>query len=98
MWDLLIRGGQVVDGSGSPPYRAGVAVKGDRIAAVGTALGAARREIDAAGLVVAPGFIDIHTHARRGIFHQLTHDCCLKTPLRLDIGQAPQAGEVVLEI
>lgn len=68
-YDLILRGGRVVDGTGSPWYRADVAVKGDRIAAIAVRIdGRAAREIAAEGLVVAPGFIDLHTHARRGIF------------------------------
>jgi dihydroorotase/N-acyl-D-amino-acid deacylase len=68
-YDLLIRGGRVVDGTGAPWVRADVAVRGDTIVAVGTGLeGPARRTVEAEGRVVAPGFIDIHTHARRGIF------------------------------
>ncbi len=63
MFDLLITGGRVVDGSGLPWFRADVAVQGDRIAAVGTfAHAEARQRIDAAGKVVAPGFIDAHVH------------------------------------
>jgi N-acyl-D-amino-acid deacylase len=63
MFDLLFVGGRVVDGSGLPWFRGDVAVRGDRIAAVGTLTGAeARRRIDAAGKVIAPGFIDAHVH------------------------------------
>src|SRR5262249_50707405 len=59
MFDILFAGGQVVDGSGLPWFRADVALQGDRIAAVGTLTGAqAHRRIDVAGNVVAPGFID----------------------------------------
>ena len=68
VYDLLIRGGRVLDGSGNPWYRADVAVLGDRIAAVGDLRGArARRVIDAADRYVAPGFIDTHSHAGPGL-------------------------------
>lgn len=62
-FDLVIRNGRVVDGSGNPARFADVAVKDSRIAAVGRVSGSAAREVDAAGCVVAPGFIDVHTHA-----------------------------------
>ncbi len=68
-YDLLIRNGMVVDGAGNPWRRASVAVRGDTIVAVGPLEGAtAARTIDAAGRVIAPGFIDIHNHGRGGIF------------------------------
>ena len=61
--DLLIRGGSVVDGSGSPAITADVGITGDRIVFIGQGKDKhARREIDATGLVVTPGFIDPHTH------------------------------------
>jgi N-acyl-D-amino-acid deacylase len=60
--DLVIRGGMVVDGTGGEPYRAAVAVDGDRITAVGDDIGSAKREVDADGLVVTPGWVDMHTH------------------------------------
>jgi N-acyl-D-amino-acid deacylase len=63
-WSLLIRGGTVVDGSGSPGRAADVAIEGDRIAAVGPGLsGQVERVIDAAGKMVSPGFIDMHSHS-----------------------------------
>ncbi len=63
-YDVVIRGGRVVDGSGSPWFLADVGIKGDTISAVDTRLDATgARIVDAAGLVVAPGFIDVHSHA-----------------------------------
>jgi len=63
-YDLLIKGGHILDGSGSPWYEGEVAVKDGRIAAVGRLVNpTARRVVDATGLVVAPGFIDLHTHS-----------------------------------
>jgi N-acyl-D-aspartate/D-glutamate deacylase len=63
-YDLLIRNGKVVDGSGNPWFFGDVAIRGDRIVAVGRVPPEqARREIDARGLVVAPGFIDMHSHS-----------------------------------
>jgi dihydroorotase/N-acyl-D-amino-acid deacylase len=68
-YDLIIRHGRLVDGTGGPWSYADVGVRGDTIAAIGDLSGArAAIDIDARGLVVAPGFLDIHTHARRGIF------------------------------
>jgi N-acyl-D-amino-acid deacylase len=62
-FDLLIAGGTVVDGTGAPSVRADLAIAGDRITAIGLDLGAARDTIDATGLVVAPGFIDMLGHS-----------------------------------
>lgn len=63
--DLVLRGGKIVDGTGNPWYLGDVAIAGDRIAAVSPKLppGSGRREIDVAGLVVAPGFVDMHSHS-----------------------------------
>ncbi len=62
MHDLVIRGGNIVDGSGRAAYRGDVAIEGGRIVEVGEVAGSAWRTLDADGLVVTPGFIDPHTH------------------------------------
>jgi N-acyl-D-aspartate/D-glutamate deacylase len=61
-FDLVIRGGTVVDGTGSEPRRADVAVSGGKIVDVGAVSGRGAEEIDAKGLLVTPGFVDVHTH------------------------------------
>ena len=66
--DLVVRGGTVVDGSGAPAVRGDVAIVGDRIVAVGDVGVRGREEIDAEGLVVAPGFVDAHTHMDAQVF------------------------------
>jgi N-acyl-D-amino-acid deacylase len=63
MHDLLLRGGNVHDGTGAPPVTADVAIAAYRVVAVGCDLGIARRVVDVDGLVVAPGFVDAHTHS-----------------------------------
>ena len=68
-FDIVISGAKVIDGSGGPWFRADIGIRGDTIAALGDLSSAtAARRILAQGLVAAPGFIDIHSHARRGIF------------------------------
>ena len=62
MHDLVIRNGLLVDGSGAPGRHGDLAIDGDRIASVGGEAGRGRREIDAAGRLVTPGWVDIHTH------------------------------------
>src|SRR6266581_4920062 len=74
-FDLIIKNGRIIDGTGSPWYRGDVAIRGDAIVRIARQIDApAARVVDAAGKAVAPGFIDIHTHARRGIFDVPTAD------------------------
>src|SRR5215510_6468001 len=61
-YDLVIRNGSIVDGSGAPAQAGDVAIRDGWIVAVGKVEGAGKREIDAKGKLVTPGFIDIHTH------------------------------------
>ena len=65
--ELVIRGGTVVDGTGAPGLRADVAITGGKISAIGDGL-TGDRELDAGGHIVAPGFIDIHTHYDAQVF------------------------------
>ena len=62
MHDLVIRGGTIIDGNGGEPFAGDIAVDGGRIAQAGGKAGPGRRELDAAGALVAPGFVDVHTH------------------------------------
>jgi N-acyl-D-amino-acid deacylase len=74
-YDLILKGGRIVDGTASPWYQADLAIKGDTIARIAPSITEpAARVIDVKGLIVAPGFIDIHTHARRGILEVPTAD------------------------
>jgi N-acyl-D-amino-acid deacylase len=78
-FDVLIANGKIVDGTGNPWFYGDIGIRGDSIAAIGKLTGATAREtIDARGLVVAPGFIDIHSHGRRGIFEVPTAENYLR--------------------
>ena len=75
MYDLIIRNGTIVDGSGMPRFRADVAVEGDKIAAIGKIRANARETIDADGHVVAPGLVDAHTHMDAQVFWDALGTC-----------------------
>jgi N-acyl-D-aspartate/D-glutamate deacylase len=62
MHDIVIRGGRIVDGTGKPAFSGDIAIEGDRIVAVGGKQGPGKRELDADGLLVTPGWVDVHTH------------------------------------
>jgi N-acyl-D-amino-acid deacylase len=67
-YDLLVRGGEVIDGTGSPAFRGDVAVSGGKIVDVGDVKGSARQVVEADGRSVAPGFVDVHTHYDAQVF------------------------------
>jgi N-acyl-D-amino-acid deacylase len=67
-YSLILRGGRIVDGTGNPWFTGDIALRGDRIAAMGAVEGTADREIDVSGLVIAPGFIDMHSHSDWTLF------------------------------
>ncbi len=86
MFDLMIEGGRVIDGSGSPWYHADIGLQGDRIAAIGRLDSSqARRTIDAAGLVVCPGFIDLHTHSDVMILAHPRHEAKVMQGVTTDL-------------
>lgn len=62
MFDTVIKGGRIIDGTGAPAFNADIAIQAGRIVEIGAVTGAVRETIDAAGAIVTPGFVDIHTH------------------------------------
>jgi N-acyl-D-aspartate/D-glutamate deacylase/CubicO group peptidase (beta-lactamase class C family) len=84
--DILIRGGQVVDGTGAPPVRADVAIRAGRIVEMGALEGrVAARTIDAGGLTVAPGFIDLHTHSEMPLLADGKAESKVRQGVTLDV-------------
>ena len=94
-YDLVITNARIVDGTGAPWFRGEVAVKGDTIVEVAAKISAtASRSIDAGGQVVSPGFIDTHTHSRRGIFEVPTADNYVRQGVTTVI-EGPDGGSPV---
>ena len=102
-FDILIQHAHIVDGSGNPWYQGDIGVRGDTIVAIGLLEKApSRLTIDAHGLTVAPGFIDIHTHARRGIFNRPAYqvsmlNALLPHPARFPSSMSPLASQSLQE-
>ncbi|MCH7717410.1 MAG: D-aminoacylase [Gemmatimonadetes bacterium] len=85
-FDILIRGGRIVDGTGNPWFYGDVGIRGDQIVAVGRLADAdATRVIDATGLVVAPGFIDLHTHSDNALLNDGDAQSKVRQGVTLDI-------------
>ncbi len=98
-FDLVILNGRVLDGSGNPWRRADVGIRGGRIAAIGSLTGAsAARTVDAAGRIVAPGFIDAHSHAAEALTREALRDArpLLAQGLTTIIGNPDGGGPVDL--
>src|SRR5919108_3473690 len=94
-YDLILRRARIVDGTGSPWYRGDIGVRGDTIARIAPSIASdAARVIDLNGLVAAPGFIDIHTHARRGIFDVPTAENYVRQGVTTLI-EGPDGGSAV---
>jgi N-acyl-D-amino-acid deacylase len=103
MYDLTIKNGRIYDGTGSPPTLESIAVKGQRIVAIGSISGSSAKEINAEGLAVCPGFIDLHSHSdlsflldcnaqsklRQGVTLELAGNCgnSICAPLKAYAGQ-----------
>jgi N-acyl-D-aspartate/D-glutamate deacylase len=92
--DVIIRGGQVLDGSGTAAVAADIGVRGDRIETVGDLRGrTARRVIDATGLIVAPGFIDLHTHSEMPLVEDGSAQSKVRQGVTLDVmGESTSAA------
>src|SRR5258706_1524564 len=85
-YDVIIRGGHVVDGTGNPLVAADVAIKNGRIAAVGRlATASAARIVDATGRIVTPGFIDLHTHSEIALLADGTAQSQVRQGVTLDV-------------
>src|SRR3954470_1301367 len=85
-FDLIIRGGHIVDGTGNPWFAGDIGVRGDRITIIGFLTTAkAAREIDARGLVVAPGFIDMHTHSDQPLLDDGNAESKVREGVTLDV-------------
>lgn len=99
-FDLVIRNGRIVDGTGNPWFHGDVAVRGDQIVAVGRIpKGIAKREIDAKGLVVAPGFIDIHSHSDFVLFEDGDAQSKIRQGVTTDVlGEGGSAGPFVNQL
>ena len=95
MYDVLIRNGLIYDGSGRSPFPADIAVTGDTIAAIGRVEGHARQEIDAAGLAVSPGFINMMCWANESLIHDGRSQSDIRQGVTLEIlGEGFSMGPV----
>ena len=85
-YDILIKNATIVDGTGSPAYKGALAVQGERISAIGKAEGDTKTVIDAKGLIVTPGFIDVHNHGDLSILYYPKADGFLRQGITSFVG------------
>src|SRR4029078_5865810 len=91
--DIIIRHGKIIDGTGNPWFYGDVAIKGDHIAAVGLISGEARHAINATNLVIAPGFIDMHSHSDWVLFEDGNAESKIRQGVTTEvIGESTSAG------
>lgn len=94
-FDVLITGGRIVDGTGTPYFYADIGIRGDSIVSIGKLSGSqAKVRIDAGGLTITPGYIDIHSHAIRGIYRTPTAENCLRQGVTTLI-EGPDGGSPI---
>ena len=94
-YDLVLRNGRIIDGTASPAFVGDVAISNGKIVRIAPAITeSASRVVDVRGLVVAPGFIDVHTHARRGIFERPTAENYVRQGVTTLI-EGPDGGSAV---
>ena len=92
-FSLVLRGGKIVDGTGNPWYDGDIAVKDDRIVALGHVVGSADIEIDAKGLIISPGFIDIHSHSDWSLFEDGNAQSKIRQGVTTEVlGEGASAG------
>ncbi|HNS39026.1 MAG TPA: D-aminoacylase, partial [Promineifilum sp.] len=95
MHDLLIRNGLIYDGNGRPPYSGDLAIDGDTITAIGRVEGQARRTIDAGGLAVSPGFINMMCWANESLIHDGRSQSDIRQGVTLEVmGEGFSMGPV----
>ena len=102
MYDLIIKNGKIIDGTNTPWFKGGVAIKDDKIAEVGPNVygkAKAKKVIDAEGKVICPGFIDVHNHSDSSIHKNLEAECCVRQGVTtLVVGNCGMAQAPVTEM
>lgn len=103
MVDLVLRNGKIVDGTGNPWFHGDIAIDGERIVKMGQQVGRGRREIDVAGKVIAPGFIDIHSHSDWTLFQNGNAESKIRQGVTTEVlgegfSGAPYSGQMKAKV